>query len=448
MPYKILYTKNKGYKVYKIDDGKPLSNKYFKTKKEAESQMKAVIINELKRKIKGGKKSSHQDVIDAENKRKERINNEENQQVNQSREDKQELLKYNPDYQSKLKLSKDTQKNNKLFQAYNRDREKRVQNIYDAEYDRINQEQAYLDEQDRIREEQEEKDNDIFGNILGALSTATSFIPGVGSTISTGLNAVNTGYQMLGSGKINCDCGSIFHKSHLKKHLLTKKHQKHGSGVVDWIKNKVSDVFKIRNGYNNLSSKTIKDYGDWKIFKLHIYRKPIDSVLEKVLNLISLGKFKKGMIESEYDKMFHLGLFAIIGNEKGQFVNILIQKNAVIEISKTSFNISSYGENIPIVINKPLTINQLLEKGQKELGDKYFKYDAFTNNCQMFIKALLSGSNLYNDKLNNFVYQSLDIILKNLPNSTPKIAKMITNLGGLTDKLLGNGKKKKKLIKV
>jgi len=197
-----------------------------------------------------------------------------------------------------------------------------------------------------------------------------------------------------------------------------------------------------------LSSKTIKDYGDWKIFKLHIYRKPIDSVLEKVLNLISLGKFKKGMIESEYDKMFHLGLFAIIGNEKGQFVNILIQKNAVIEISKTSFNISSYGENIPIVINKPLTVNQLLEKGQKELGDKYFKYDAFTNNCQMFIKALLSGSNLYNDKLNNFVYQSLDIILKNLPNSTPKIAKMITNLGGLTDKLLGNGKKKKKLIKV
>ena len=139
--------------------------------------------------------------------------------------------------------------------------------------------------------------------------------------------------------------------------------------------------------------------------------------------------------------MFHLGLFCMLGNEQGTFVNVLCEKNAVVEITRTTFDIKKYGEFIPVNINPNTkkTLLELLQGGEKQLGQQYFKYDGFskTGNCQGYVRGLLQGSNLYTPEIDKFVYQPLDKIVEKLPSFTSKIAKFTTDLGGIADRLMG-----------
>lgn len=227
------------------------------------------------------------------------------------------------------------------------------------------------------------------------------------------------------------DCDKHMKHSTWDKHKKSKSHISNGAGLGDWLRSKL-----VRNGYNNKSQKTINEYGDWKIMKLNIYRKPIASALEKVLNLLSLGTFTKAK-EEDYDKLFHLGLFCVLNDGSGNFVNVLAEKNATIEITRTTFDIKQYGETQPIHIRNPIKLIDLLDGGQKMLGNKYFIYDPFESNCQMFVRALLQGSNLYSSEANKFVFQSVDNIVKALPSYVPKVARTITDLGAIADNLFG-----------
>jgi hypothetical protein len=170
--------------------------------------------------------------------------------------------------------------------------------------------------------------------------------------------------------------------------------------------------------------------------KMNVYRKPIANALEGVLNLISLGTFTKAK-EQDYDKLFHLGLFCVLNDSAGRFVNVLCEKNATIEITRTTFNINEFGETKPIHIKSPLTLNKLLEGGQSVLGQKYFVYDPFESNCQMFVRALLQGSGLYTEDINKFVFQSVESIVKAVPSYVPKVARTLTDLGGIWDHITG-----------
>lgn len=216
-----------------------------------------------------------------------------------------------------------------------------------------------------------------------------------------------------------------------------------GSGLFDRVKNMYNTlttdgIWGVRNGYNNASSECIKKYGSMKIFKCWVYRKPIESALESVLNLISLNKFDDAKKEMKYDTLYHLGLFVMVGDQMGRFYNILCEKNAVIDIKRTSFNIKKFGETIPAHVNIDINLNTLLANCQTLLGEKYFLYDAFdNNNCQVFCKGLLEASQLLTPELEAFIYQPLETVIKMLPKSTPKIARIVTDLGAWFDRITG-----------
>ena len=147
--------------------------------------------------------------------------------------------------------------------------------------------------------------------------------------------------------------------------------------------------------------------------------------------------------------MFHLGCFIMVGNEKGQFFNVIVEKNEVIHIEKANFNLNSQKDVVPIIINPNLriTLIELLNNCQNIMKGDYFTYNPWTNNCQMLIKALLESNNLYNETLNNFVYQPVDSLIKNIPQLTQKIATGLTNLGGLANKFMGAGLTKEAINK-
>lgn len=211
---------------------------------------------------------------------------------------------------------------------------------------------------------------------------------------------------------------------------------------VSSLASRVTNVFKPKlDRYSSGTQKNIEEYGSYPIKRIQIMRQPIMGVLNKVLDKISFGGFSKGMKESEYDKMFHLGLIMTI-NYKGADKGIIVEKNAVINVSP-NFKIGSDTELMDVTKyqGKSYTISGMLERTRGIVGDTiFFDYDAFSNNCQYFIKYILEGNEIMSQENYNFLFQPLDKLIKNLPKSTSRIAKFTTRTGAFFSHLLGLGK--------
>jgi hypothetical protein len=238
------------------------------------------------------------------------------------------------------------------------------------------------------------------------------------------------------SKKVNKDITIVFGE--------LKPEHKHleGSGLFDFIRrgaNKVINYFKPRlDNYNNVSTKTLQMYGNIPIQNISIYRTPIMSIINSALNVLSLGRWNEARKKYGFDKLFHLALVCNIGSK-----NIIIEKNEVVNVS-TSYKTNKDTEvyNVPLQ-NKNITINQLLDTARKNVGDeKFFSYNAFTNNCQFFIRYLLEGQGLYDTNVANFLFQDISKVIEELPSYVEPVARAITTTGAVLSKISGKGEKK------
>jgi hypothetical protein len=202
----------------------------------------------------------------------------------------------------------------------------------------------------------------------------------------------------------------------------------------------IFDFFKPRNDYNNTSKETIAKYGDWTIVRAQLQRTPVKKMLTKVLDFISWGKFSDAMKKYGYDQFFHLAILLTVESKDGVRKILTVEKNAVLNINSNTKN-SADAEIKEVPLDTPgLTLNVALNRVKAKMGDKYFKYDAFTNNCQDFIKAFLEENDLSNPDLVKWLYQDISLFRKEIPVVTKTISSALTTTGAVVDKLLGNGK--------
>ena len=221
-------------------------------------------------------------------------------------------------------------------------------------------------------------------------------------------------------------------------HLKPKYIHLHGAGLTDFLKKgyqKFTDFFSPRKDFNNKAQRNLKLFGDKPISKIQIFRTPIMSVFDSLLNNFSLGAWNRLKKEKGYDQLFHLALIFTVGNK-----NVLVEKNDVINVD-TNYKSSKETEIFDVKLNSnDLTINNLLQKTRESIGDvNFFEYSAFKNNCQMFVKNLLESNGLYTTETNAFVYQPMDSIVKGLPSYVEKIVNKVTDTSALINKLTGQG---------
>lgn len=95
--------------------------------------------------------------------------------------------------------------------------------------------------------------------------------------------------------------------------------------MVDFINN----LLKGRNDYSPSLKKYLNFNGKKLIDELWIYRAPINSILKKIADFLTVGKFSQSIKNLHYDDIFHLGILFRIDNQYG-----LLEKNHVIEINK------------------------------------------------------------------------------------------------------------------
>jgi hypothetical protein len=205
--------------------------------------------------------------------------------------------------------------------------------------------------------------------------------------------------------------------------------------VVNTAKNIITGNV-IRDNYPPYIRTLLQKIGDVPITEMSIRCDPIQSMLNTVFNLITLGKWNTARKRYSYDKLFHLGLEVVVNGER-----YVIEKNEVINVAPAKPHTNTT-EIMNVPYNGSHTINSLLDGGKRILGNNYFKYDAFKNNCQDFIIAILTGNNIGNQSVYGFVKQPLENLLKELPSYTDKVAKAITDMGGVFNTALyGEGKR-------
>ena len=198
-------------------------------------------------------------------------------------------------------------------------------------------------------------------------------------------------------------------------------------------------IIGAKLSFSNKITKILDKYGNQKIRSIYIGRRPINSLVEKAFNIISLGKWSKLRDQYYYDKLFHL--FLIIQMDDDTVISF--EKNSIVTMTEDDVRCSTKDTEC-VKLDYPtdsITLDDLVRKPLERIGkEKYFIYDPFKQNCQIFIRAVLETFGLYNKKVDDFVYQDITDIVKELPWYVKYVAKGVTDLDATTSKVSGAGK--------
>ncbi len=240
--------------------------------------------------------------------------------------------------------------------------------------------------------------------------------------------------------KVNKNVSIVFGELLPEYTNLAEKETLKGSGIFDFLKKPIAfikDVFKPTYKLNNVSTRTLNQYGNKPISSISVYRTPIMNIIDTFLNLLSFGKFDEAKNKYGYDKLFHLALVCIVDNKQ-----IIVEKNEVINIS-TSYSVSDNTETMPIDLgNVKFTLNEMLERTKQSMTDTlFYQYSSTSNNCQDFLIAILSSNNLLNSTNQAFIKQNISELLKELPSYATKFSDFITDNFARISRLLGRSKK-------
>lgn len=215
---------------------------------------------------------------------------------------------------------------------------------------------------------------------------------------------------------------------------------------MDYTGDGISDIYNyIRSVLTNKNSasteKMLKKYGDYSVKTIAIYRTPIEKSIQKIIDKVIDGKPVEYK-EVGYDVLFHL--YMILELERnGDKVYLLTEKRPHIVWNhkkdlKSGAKDAQYIKLLPprnIEGDKP-TFRQMINCSIMELGDKFNKYRASDNNCQVYILSLTKCLGLHG--YDEFILQPVDDVIDKLG--------ILNNLGNIgTDilhfigRLQGNG---------
>lgn len=193
---------------------------------------------------------------------------------------------------------------------------------------------------------------------------------------------------------------------------------------------KIADLVKYLLGINKLPKsfrKFLKEHGDEPITHLELTRTPIDSIATGLMQVLTLGNWNDIKKKANVDRLFHT---ALIINKK-----YTLEKTAIpnLKVGQPITNEETESLVIPVspkVGPKTITIAEFVERGMNQMGDKYYSYDGFTNNCQDFLRAHLRASTLLSEGIDKFLKQDIKSLVEETPSLSKYIGRKITDLAG------------------
>ena len=206
-------------------------------------------------------------------------------------------------------------------------------------------------------------------------------------------------------------------------------------GAVRSVLSKAANVIgrPIRNNYPPAARHMLAKYAKATVDNVIIRREPIVSLINTALNFISLGKWNEVRSRLNFDKLFHLSMVVQLRNPNAYLV---VEKNEVINITDKFKMRSDRMEYITVPVPCCINFWDFMRKAQEAKGDSFFQYDAFNNNCQIFIDGILSANGINTPEVQKFVLQDVSNLLSDLPEYVQPFARLTTNIAGLADTIL------------
>lgn len=165
----------------------------------------------------------------------------------------------------------------------------------------------------------------------------------------------------------------------------------------------------------------IKAHGRDKIQSLSMVRAPVAKVGVMAMQLLTAGRWDEFRKKAGVDSVYHTGL-VINGN-------LVLEKLDKLEGRVDATHTKSEGLEmyaVPIEANK-MTVAEFLEKGRRQMGEKFYTYDAFRSNCQDWVANMVSANGLLDAEGRRFIKQDIDKLIKELPELTKTAAVAITD---------------------
>jgi hypothetical protein len=170
------------------------------------------------------------------------------------------------------------------------------------------------------------------------------------------------------------------------------------------------------------SKKELEKKGGDKIVGMFIVRRPIESYVNKLLQVATLGQIDKAVKEAGVrDKILHL--FLVING-------YIYELNEELSLGRKQYSKKEGDELIRIEPTPDLTIQELLQKAQDTMGSKYTDYNPFKNNCGQWVAGVLRSNGIMKQEYTNFINQNVGQIAKKL-GWTSTVVEAITDAGAL-----------------
>jgi hypothetical protein len=210
------------------------------------------------------------------------------------------------------------------------------------------------------------------------------------------------------------------------------------------LKNSASAVGDVllhgRSKYIPSAQKVLNQYGNGKIEGMTLMRTPVSNALVELTNAITSGQLNQLKQQKSFDDLFHTSLFVRVGG-----VTIMIQKETTVKIDVKDMNQvknAKNGQILPVPVKPNLTLNTLLDNGEKYMGATKFynSYSARDNNCQDWLSAVLTANGLSNGRTEKFIKQSVEEAFSPFAR---KVTNTITDIGHLAETAYQGGARRK-----
>lgn len=191
----------------------------------------------------------------------------------------------------------------------------------------------------------------------------------------------------------------------------------------------------------------LKEHGEEYIKNIFVYRAPLDNVSNTFLNVLTLGRWPDIKKKANVDDLFHT--YAII-NGKYTYEKTENPRIALVKPKELS---NPDSESEQVLFNKKITIEKFIENAAKYMGDDYYSYDGFKNNCQDFLVGSLKGNGIGDERVFSFLKQDLKSLIEETPAFSQYLGKDIVDLAGAGSRAIdyifskrGGHVKKKKMF--
>lgn len=220
---------------------------------------------------------------------------------------------------------------------------------------------------------------------------------------------------------------------HSKVKAAAAKVASTASKVATAVKNVVSGATgPLRLDYPPTVRNLLSAIGQHTVRHILVGRAALGAPMQKVLNLISLGKWNQVKASMPYDDIFHLFIVATLDDDS----QYLIEKNEVIDIRPYTGEESKrkFFETHPIQILQPFTLDTMLQNTERYMTpQRYFVYNAWNNNCQVFVSSVMKanaskGLIAYNQNLDEWVKQNTDQITTGMGPLIQRLGNTVTNM--------------------